>query len=261
MLVHATGGEVATDMFGSGGGFSSMFTAPTWQKEAVEHFFQTAPKQGLPPDSVFAKGGRATPDVSALGEGYQVLMPGQCNMLPYPYPQAFYMGFKSEPIAMLRNTSSFGECCQACPDVKGCSFFQQIFDDGSGQQACAFFGSDAKPTNMTGVLAGVRPSKPYIDPSAGTSCAAPVFSSLVSMLNDARLAHGKSPMGFLNPWLYQNAHMFTDITNGSNRIDRSGSALKYGWDAVPGWDPVTGLGTPKFDAMLAAALRDVVVIV
>jgi tripeptidyl-peptidase-1 len=37
----------------------------------------------------------------------------------------------------------------------------------------------------------------------GTSCAAPVLSGMVSLLNDARLAAGKPPMGFLNYFLYQ----------------------------------------------------------
>jgi tripeptidyl-peptidase-1 len=36
----------------------------------------------------------------------------------------------------------------------------------------------------------------------GTSCAAPVVSGIISLLNDARLLQGKSTLGFLNPWLY-----------------------------------------------------------
>jgi hypothetical protein len=30
---------------------------------------------------------------------------------------------------------------------------------------------------------------------------------------------------------------------------------QYGWDTTRGWDPVTGLGTPLFDKLLAAALK------
>jgi len=40
---------------------------------------------------------------------------------------------------------------------------------------------------------------------SGTSASAPVFAAIVSLLNSARLAAGKPPLGFLNPWLYSDA--------------------------------------------------------
>jgi tripeptidyl-peptidase-1 len=74
----------------------------------------------------------------------------------------------------------------------------------------------------------------------GTSASTPATASIVSLLNDARLAAGKPPLGFLNPWLYLVAHKaFNDVT--------SGSALgcgTSGFPAVAGWDAVTGWGTP-----------------
>ena len=36
---------------------------------------------------------------------------------------------------------------------------------------------------------------------AGTSCASPTFSGVVSLLNDIRLSKGLSTLGFLNPFL------------------------------------------------------------
>jgi tripeptidyl-peptidase-1 len=33
----------------------------------------------------------------------------------------------------------------------------------------------------------------------GTSASAPVFGSIITLLNDARLAIGKRPVGFINP--------------------------------------------------------------
>lgn len=231
-----------------------MFAAPRWQHRHVRHFFDVAPKKGLPPASVYTAGGRATPDVSALGEGYQVWTPGECNLLPYP--QFEWMGFNGTVISTLRNVSGFGECCQACPNIEGCTFFNQIFDDGFGQQACAFFAADAVPVYMSGVTAGYHPGQPFVQSVGGTSASTPVFAGMVSLLNEARLARGKAPMGFLNPWLYRHAHAFTDITIGNNRINRDGKPMRYGWDAVHGWDPVTGLGTPKFDRLLDAALLD-----
>jgi subtilase family serine protease len=36
----------------------------------------------------------------------------------------------------------------------------------------------------------------------GTSCSAPTFAGMISLLNGALLDHGKAPLGFLNPLLY-----------------------------------------------------------
>lgn len=77
----------------------------------------------------------------------------------------------------------------------------------------------------------------------GTSCSAPVFGSLVALLNDARLSKGLPSLGWLNPLLYAHPEAFTDITKGSNPACGTG-----GFPAAPGWDPVTGLGTMKFKA-------------
>jgi cyclophilin family peptidyl-prolyl cis-trans isomerase len=61
-------------------------------------------------------------------------------------------------------------------------------------------------------------------------------------------------MGLLNPFLYQNADAFTDVLLGSNKVGRGGQPLPYGFNCSAGWDPATGLGTPKFDKLLAAAM-------
>ena len=79
---------------------------------------------------------------------------------------------------------------------------------------------------------------------AGTSCSSPIFSGIVSLLNEQRIQAGKSTLGFLNPLLYKNAAAFTDITKGSNP-----GCGTQGFPAARGWDPVTGLGTPRFDSL------------
>ncbi|EPT05545.1 hypothetical protein FOMPIDRAFT_83202 [Fomitopsis schrenkii] len=84
---------------------------------------------------------------------------------------------------------------------------------------------------------------------AGTSCSSPLFAGIVSLLNDELLAAGKSPLGFLNPWLYSTAaSAFTDITSGNNP-----GCDTDGFSATTGWDPVTGLGTPVFSKLKTAA--------
>ena len=81
-----------------------------------------------------------------------------------------------------------------------------------------------------------------------------MFAGLVSLLNEARQQAGKPRMGFLNPFLYANPAAFNDVTKGTNAIGRNGWIFKYGYAAAKGWDPATGLGTPRFDKLLAAAL-------
>jgi len=38
-------------------------------------------------------------------------------------------------------------------------------------------------------------------------------------------------------------------------IGRGEFSLPYGYNCTKGWDPVTGVGTPDFRKMLAAALK------
>ena len=79
----------------------------------------------------------------------------------------------------------------------------------------------------------------------GTSCSAPAFASIVALLNDYLVSQGKSPLGFLNPFLYGKGKAgLNDITQGSNP-----GCNTEGFAAGTGWDPVTGLGSPNFAAL------------
>ena len=172
------GGEEAAvsaeDHFGSGGGFSTMFDVGDWQKDAVEHYFATVDPTTLPDTSAatYPRGGRATPDVAALGTGYVLTVRGK---------------------------------------------------------------------EMDGI--------------GGTSASAPVFAAMIALVNDARMAAGQKALGFLNPFLYQNADVFTDVTKGSDKVGRGGSPLPWGFNCSAGWDPVTGLGVPVFPKLMAAAMK------
>lgn len=72
----------------------------------------------------------------------------------------------------------------------------------------------------------------------GTSCSTPVFSSILSTINQARLNIGKSVVGFVNPVLYAHPEMFNDITLGDNP-----GCGTNGFEAVEGWDPVVSSST------------------
>ena len=45
-----------------------------------------------------------------------------------------------------------------------------------------------------------------------------------------------------------------DVVKGTNAIAKGGTSLKYGFDCTKGWDPATGVGTPDFGKLLAAAM-------
>jgi len=71
----------------------------------------------------------------------------------------------------------------------------------------------------------------------GTSAVAPLWAGLVALINQSK---GR-PCGLINPTLYANQAALTDIVHGNNN----------GFVAVPGWDPCTGLGSPRGNALAA----------
>ncbi|KAL6709341.1 Tripeptidyl-peptidase sed2 [Coniothyrium glycines] len=97
----------------------------------------------------------------------------------------------------------------------------------------------------------------------GTSASAPAFASIVALLNNALISSGKSPLGFLNPWIYSEGYKgLNDIVDGGSsgctgRDIYSGLPTPFvpnaSWNATDGWDPVTGYGTPDFEKLLSIA--------
>mmetsp|Transcript_122630 Transcript_122630/g.192437 ORF Transcript_122630/g.192437 Transcript_122630/m.192437 type:complete len:442 (-) Transcript_122630:118-1443(-) len=63
-----TGGVIT-----SGGGFSTKFNAPAYQKAAIAEYFQTVTTQ---PVSGYSTGGRGYPDVAMAGHNYEVVIAG-----------------------------------------------------------------------------------------------------------------------------------------------------------------------------------------
>lgn len=89
----------------------------------------------------------------------------------------------------------------------------------------------------------------------------PIFAGLITLLNSARLDAGMPALGFINPLLYQisedNTGAFNDVTVGHNACGGFGPPFccANGWLASPGWDPVTGLGSPNFEVLYAAVMN------
>jgi subtilase family serine protease len=86
---------------------------------------------------------------------------------------------------------------------------------------------------------------------SGTSAGAPLWAGLTALANQMA---GHS-LGYLNPALYSVANGanyardFHDITVGNNSFSGKGVTVQ-GYDAVTGWDPMTGLGTPNAQYLL-----------
>ena len=84
----------------------------------------------------------------------------------------------------------------------------------------------------------------------GTSASSPAVAGMVARLNERRLQADKSPLGFLNPFLYANPDAFRDVQVGENKADGF-----IGFRATAGWDAATGLGTPRYDRLVEAAMK------
>jgi subtilase family serine protease len=98
---------------------------------------------------------------------------------------------------------------------------------------------------MAVVSVGGSTGQAIVRPATGTSAAAPFWAGLVALAD--QLAHRH--LGFINPAIYRIARgplyhaAFHDITTGDNTFAFPPTTIP-GYKARPGWDPVTGWGTP-----------------
>jgi kumamolisin len=81
----------------------------------------------------------------------------------------------------------------------------------------------------------------------GTSAVAPLWAALIALINQK--LNGR--VGFVNPQLYALAAesgALHDITAGNNRVSYQ-QFKNVGYDAAPGWDAASGLGSPDGTAL------------
>jgi subtilase family serine protease len=87
----------------------------------------------------------------------------------------------------------------------------------------------------------------FVTGYGGTSFAAPRWAGFLALVNQQSVANGKGTVGFINPALYNlgisssYSGVFHDITSGSNPPTAGDGS---GFNAVPGYDLVTGWGSP-----------------
>ena len=92
--------------------------------------------------------------------------------------------------------------------------------------------------------------------SGGTSASAPIWAALIA-LADQYAGHR---LGFVNPAIYRIARSryyhqaFHDITAGDNTAEFPPTTIT-GYRAAPGWDPVTGWGSPDARVLIPLLAR------
>jgi subtilase family serine protease len=92
--------------------------------------------------------------------------------------------------------------------------------------------------------------------SGGTSASAPIWAALIALADQ----YAGRRLGFVNPALYRIGRSaayhqaFHDITTGNNTAVWSPTTIT-GYRAGPGWDPVTGLGSPDAQALIPLLAR------
>lgn len=156
----SAGGLVTT-----GGGFSSFFPMPDYQKDIVAGYFANLPADEQPVPGYNAAG-HAIPTIAVAGHNYEVIVGGRKEVV------------------------------------------------------------------------------------SGTSASSPVAAAMAAQVNAARLAAGKSPLGFLNPAIFKFYPRFAnDITEGFNNCAAGTSDIvccAEGFYATKGFDPLTGVGSLDF---------------
>jgi kumamolisin len=160
----------------------------------------------------------------------------------------------------------------SCGGLKtGGNLAETVWNDGSGAGGGGVSNLVAKPPYQTGITVpkspkgftgrGVPDVSGDADPATGyqivvggkkqvfggTSAVAPLYAGLFALINESRAIKGKAPAGDIHSAIYTAPAAFRDIQGGDN--DTFGNLGKY--QAVLGWDPATGLGSPRGDKLFA----------
>jgi subtilase family serine protease len=92
--------------------------------------------------------------------------------------------------------------------------------------------------------------------AGGTSAAAPLWAAVIALADQ----YAGQDLGLVNPALYQigrsaSYHQaFHDVTTGTNTVEFATQTIT-GYQAAPGWDPVTGWGSPDAQVLVPLLAR------
>jgi subtilase family serine protease len=110
--------------------------------------------------------------------------------------------------------------------------------------------ADAGNTSGMAVAFSLKPGN-VVTAADGTSAASPFWAGIVALADQ----DAGRPLGFINPALYRIGRSpayhsgFHDITAGTNTVTYPAGTVT-GYRAGPGWDPVTGWGTPDAQVLV-----------
>jgi subtilase family serine protease len=115
--------------------------------------------------------------------------------------------------------------------------------------------ADASPYSGMAIARSGPAGTYMLTGAGGTSAAAPFWAGLIALADQ----QAGRPLGFVNPTIYRIAtgaqyrQAFHDITTGNNTVavtSTSGPVTIAGYHAGPGWDPVTGWGSPNAQILI-----------
>jgi hypothetical protein len=96
----------------------------------------------------------------------------------------------------------------------------------------------------------------------GTSVSTPVIAGMVSLVNAARFRVGRPPVGWINPILYTYYKSFmNDVVEGRNNCTASETCCIQGFEAAPGWDPASGLGSLDLKRFKAFMMTNATIVI
>ncbi len=116
--------------------------------------------------------------------------------------------------------------------------------------------ADASPHTGMALVISDGGNRYTIRNSGGTSASAPLWAGLIALADQYAGRH----LGFVNPAIYSIGRSasyhdaFHDITIGNNTPTFPGHTIN-GYTAAPGWDPITGWGSPNAQALIPLLVR------
>jgi subtilase family serine protease len=126
----------------------------------------------------------------------------------------------------------------------------------AGMRGVPDVAADGNPHTGFPVITSNASGQYTISGHAGTSAAAPLWAGLIALADQNSGRH----LGFVNPALYQIARSsryhqaFHDVTTGDNTVEFPPKTIT-GYRAGPGWDPVTGWGSPNAEVLVPLLAR------
>jgi subtilase family serine protease len=106
--------------------------------------------------------------------------------------------------------------------------------------------ANASPHAHLAVVTSAHSGEYEISPGGGTSASAPLWAGLIALADQYAGRH----LGFVNAGIYRIGHgrlhhkALHDVTAGNNTARFPPKTIS-GYHAAPGWDPVTGWGSPN----------------